>query len=65
MTTSASLQDNFLQLIDPGMDLRFLHVVIEEWKLQIIAVYGLAQSNSGAQDFNDELFGAGGQESRK
>lgn len=27
----------------------------DEWKLQIITAYGLAQSNAGAQDFNEEL----------
>lgn len=43
------------QLINPGMDLRMLHVVIEAWNLQIITVYGLSQSNTGAQEFNDDL----------
>ena len=37
------------------MDLRLLHVVIDEWKIQLIVVYGLAQSNPGAQEFNDAI----------
>lgn len=43
------------QLIHPGMDLRLLHIIIDEWKLQIVIIYGLAQSNAGAQDFNNDL----------
>lgn len=44
------------QSLKPGMDLRLLHVILGGWKLQIVVVYGLAQSNTGAQqEFNDEL----------
>ena len=43
------------QSINPGMDLRLLRIVIDDWKPQIIILYGLAQSNAGAQEFNDEL----------
>ena len=41
--------------VDPGMDLRFTHVIVDEWKLQIITIYGLTSSHSGAQDFNNAL----------
>ena len=41
--------------IDPGMDLRFMHVIVDEWKMQIITIYGLTSSHSGAQDFTNAL----------
>ena len=43
------------QQLQPGLDLRLLHVIVDEWKIQLIIIYGLAQSNSGAQEFNDSL----------
>ena len=43
------------KLVDPGMDLRFMHVIVDAWKLQIITIYGLTSSHSGAQDFNNAL----------
>ena len=30
-------------------------MIVDEWKIQLIIIYGLAQSNSGAQEFNDSL----------
>ena len=41
--------------VDPGIDLRLTRVIVDDWKMQIITVYGLAQSHAGAQDFNNEL----------
>ena len=43
------------KLVDPGMDLRFMHIIVDEWKLQIITIYGLTSSHVGAQDFNNAL----------
>ena len=43
------------QQLQPGLDLRLLHVIVDEWKIQFVILYGLAQSNSGAQEFNDAL----------
>ena len=43
------------QQMQPGLDLRLLHAIVDEWKIQLIIMYGLAQSNSGAQEFNDAL----------
>lgn len=42
-------------LQDSGMDLRSLHVIADDWQLQIVILYGLAQSNPGAQEFNEQL----------
>ena len=49
------------QLLHSGMDLRLLHIVIDEWKLQMVVLYGLARSNVGAQEFNDSLLAAAAQ----
>ena len=49
------------QPLQPGVDLRLLHVIVDEWKIQLIILYGLAQSNSGAQDFNDSLLATAAQ----
>lgn len=44
-----------------GMDLRLLHVIVDEWKIQFVIVYGLAQSHAGAQEFNEELLAGAAQ----
>ena len=49
------------QQMQPGLDLRLLHVIVDEWKIQLIILYGLAQSNSGAQEFNDALLATAAQ----
>ena len=49
------------QQMQPGLDLRLLHVIVDEWKIQLIILYGLAQSNSGAQEFNDLLLATAAQ----
>ena len=47
--------------LQPGLDLRLLHVIVDEWKIQLLILYGLAQSNSGAQEFNEMLLATAAQ----